>query len=92
MEGSSNVLSEALASGVPVICSKIPGLLGTLGSSYPGVFPVGNTRQLTALLMKAETDCRFYTSLWRHCARPSYLGRPMRERSGRRELLHELRL
>jgi len=30
MEGSANVLSEALASSVPVIASEISGLIGTL--------------------------------------------------------------
>jgi glycosyltransferase involved in cell wall biosynthesis len=44
MEGSSNVLSEALASGVPVIASKISGLMGTLGRSFIGYFPVGDTK------------------------------------------------
>ena len=44
MEGSSNVLCEALASSVPVVASKIPGLIGTLGKNYPGYFPVGDTR------------------------------------------------
>ena len=31
-EGGANVLSEALASGVPVVCSKIPGSTGVLGN------------------------------------------------------------
>ena len=31
MEGSSNVLCEALASSVPVVASRISGLIGTLG-------------------------------------------------------------
>ncbi|OGQ96123.1 MAG: glycosyl transferase family 1, partial [Deltaproteobacteria bacterium RIFOXYA2_FULL_55_11] len=41
MEGSSNALCEAIASSVPVVASKIPGLVGTLGKKYPGYFPVG---------------------------------------------------
>src|SRR5581483_4044483 len=46
MEGSANVLSEAIASSVPVVASKISGLIGTLGSRYPGYFRVGDTRGL----------------------------------------------
>ena len=76
MEGSSNVLSEALASSVPVVASKIPGLMGTLGKSFPGYFPVGNTQRLTALLQKSESDKKFYRRLKRHCEGLSYLVHP----------------
>src|SRR5262249_29512946 len=54
MEGSSNVLSEALASSVPVVSSKIEGIIGTLGEEYPGYFSVGNSNELAELLYKAE--------------------------------------
>ena len=91
MEGSANVLCEALACGVPVIASKIPGLVGTLGKDYSGYFPVGNTEKLTSLLKRAETDSRFYRALKRDCARVSYLVRPQREIAAWRRLLSELR-
>jgi putative glycosyltransferase (TIGR04348 family) len=90
MEGSSNVLSEALASSVPVVASKIPGLIGTLGKNFPGYFPVGNTRRLTDLLRKSESDKKFYRRLKGHCARLSYLVRPKRELESWRSLLHEI--
>jgi putative glycosyltransferase (TIGR04348 family) len=90
MEGSSNVLCEALACGVPVLASKIPGLVGTLGKAYAGYFPVGNTEKLTSLLRRAEADTEFYRSLKRHCARISFLVRPQRERDAWRCLLDEL--
>ncbi|MGH9762378.1 MAG: selenoneine biosynthesis selenosugar synthase SenB, partial [Blastocatellia bacterium] len=63
MEGSSNVLCEALASGTPVLASRIPGLAGTLGTRYPGYFPVGDTSALAGLMCKAESDRRFYDHL-----------------------------
>lgn len=91
IEGSSNVLCEALACGVPVLASKIPGLMGTLGEDYSGYFPVGNTEKLTSLLRRAEVDPRFYRALKRHCARVSLLVRPQREREAWRRLLGELR-
>ena len=91
MEGSSNVLSEALASGVPVIATKIAGLIGTLGKDFPGYFPVGDTPKLTSLLLKAENDRRFYGSLKRHCARAAKWVSPKRELDSWRRLLREIR-
>ena len=91
MEGSSNVLSEALASGVPVIASRISGLIGTLGKDFLGYFPVGDTRRLARLMFKAETDSDFYRSLKRQCAALSNLVEPKRELADWNRLLNELR-
>lgn len=63
MEGGGNALIEAIALGVPSLCSRISGLAGTLGPGYPGYFPVGNTRMLAALLHRAETKPEFYAAL-----------------------------
>jgi len=90
MEGSSNVLSEALASDVPVIASKIPGLMGTLGNAFPGFFPAGDTRRLTALLANAETDRQFYALLKRTCKRLAPLVKPSREIGNWQRMLREL--
>jgi len=91
MEGSSNVLSEALASTVPVVASKIPGLMGTLGKDYPGYFSVGKTAELTALLRKVESNPSFYRSLKRRCARLATLVRPGREIATWKKLLSEVK-
>jgi putative glycosyltransferase (TIGR04348 family) len=90
MEGSSNVLCEALASSVPVVASKIPGLIGTLGEDYPGYFAAGNTRQLAHLLRNAESDPGFYRSLKSRCAKLRPLVEPRRERAAWKALLREL--
>ena len=90
MEGSSNVLCEALASSVPVVASKIPGLIGTLGNNYPGYFSVGDARQLAHLLRKAESDPAFYRRLKFHCARLRRLVEPKRERAAWMRLLQEI--
>jgi putative glycosyltransferase (TIGR04348 family) len=90
IEGSSNVLSEALASSVPVLASRIPGLIGTLGKDYPGYFPVGDTAELTRLLLKTERNPLFYRSLKRRCARAAALVRPSRELASWKALVHEL--
>jgi putative glycosyltransferase (TIGR04348 family) len=91
IEGSSNVLCEALASSVPVVASKIPGIVGTLGEHYPGYFSVGSTAELKALLLRAEADAAFYRSLRRHCDRLSCLVEPQRELACWRELLGEFK-
>ncbi len=91
MEGSSNVLSEAIASSVPVVASKITGLMGTLGDNYPGYFPVGDTRALTRLLVKAESEPSFYRKLKKHCTRLSSLVDPKSEVESWRKLLLELK-
>ncbi|MGH7772023.1 MAG: selenoneine biosynthesis selenosugar synthase SenB [Candidatus Binatia bacterium] len=90
MEGSSNVLSEAIASSVPVVASKIPGLIGTLGRNYPGYFPVGDTRRLARLLQEVESNAKFYHRLKTHCARLVPLVNPKRERTAWKGLLREL--
>lgn len=91
MEGSSNVLSEALASAVPVVASKISGLMGTLGTDFAGYFQVGNTMQLRELLIRADTDDRFYRLLKRQCGRVAPLVKPAREITHWKRLLSDLR-
>jgi putative glycosyltransferase (TIGR04348 family) len=86
-EGGANVLSEALASGVPVLSSRIPGSTGILGVDYPGLFAVGDTHGLAALLQRAETDHEFRATLTTWCRRLAPLVEPARERRAWRDLL-----
>jgi hypothetical protein len=65
-------------------------LIGTLGKSFPGYFPVGNTQRLANLLRRSETDAKFYRRLKRHCEKLSYLVRPKRELDAWRSLLGEV--
>lgn len=90
MEGSSNVLSEALASGVPVVASRISGLIGTLGSDFPAFFPVGDTKSLRTLFLRAESEIEFYTYLKHRCAKLARLVRPERELNAWRRLLGDV--
>jgi putative glycosyltransferase (TIGR04348 family) len=90
LEGGANVISEAIAAGVPILASHIPGSVGLLGADYPGFFPVGDTQALADLLHRAETDAAFYNSLKAWCRRLRPLVRPARERQGWRRLLREL--
>jgi putative glycosyltransferase (TIGR04348 family) len=90
LEGGANVLSEAIAVGVPVLSTLIPGSVGILGPDYPGYFPARDTRALSHLLRKAETDPAFYSDLKRRIADLKPLVDPRRERESWRHLLSEV--
>ena len=92
LEGGANVVTEAIACGVPVIASRIPGSLGLLGTDYPGYFPTGDTAALAALLRRAETDGAFYAGLKARCDQLRWLADPAEERRRWAALLHELAL
>ena len=87
MEGGANVVSEAIAASVPVVCSRVSGSIGLLGEGYPGYFDVGDTRGLARLLTRAETDGNFYRKLQSWCCRLKPLFDPDRERAAWKELL-----
>jgi putative glycosyltransferase (TIGR04348 family) len=90
LEGGANVVSEALACGVPVLSSRIEGSVGILGAGYPGLFDVGDTDGLAALLWRAETDARFYRRLVSRSRRAARLLDPAAEVRSWRRLLLEL--
>ncbi len=90
MEGGANVVSEALAAGVPVASTRIPGSVGMLGEDYPGYFPVGDAEALAGLLRRAETDPVFLAELTERCRRLAGLADPERERATLEALLAEL--
>ena len=90
MEGGANVVSEALAAGVPVITSRIPGNIGMLGKDYAGYYPLADEKTLARLLWRAESDPAFYLRLKQQCAARKHLVNPRRERLGLKNLLAEL--
>jgi glycosyltransferase involved in cell wall biosynthesis len=92
LEGGANVISEALAVGVPIVSSRISGSIGLLGEEYPGYFPVGDTQALADLLGRAETELEFYRSLVTACAARRPLIEPARERRSWECLLEEFGL
>jgi putative glycosyltransferase (TIGR04348 family) len=90
MEGGANVISEAVAAGLPVIASRIPGSVGLLGEDYPGYYPVEDTAALRELLLRSEADPAFYGRLAAACAARRALFMPERERAGWASVLAEL--
>jgi putative glycosyltransferase (TIGR04348 family) len=90
-EGGANVVTEALAVGVPVISSQIPGSTGLLGADYPGYFRAGDPADLARVLRAAEEDSDgFYRLLQQRCAALRHLADPARERDAWAALLAEL--
>lgn len=89
-EGGANVVSEALACGVPVVSSRIAGSVGMLGDDYPGYFDVEDTEGLAELLRRAEADGAFYEELRRRCADRADLVDRSREREAWESLLAEV--
>lgn len=89
-EGGANVISEALAAGVPVIASAIPGTIGLLGADYPGYFPVGDAGALAARLSAAEKNPAYYSALAQHCAARRHLVDPQRETDALASLLADV--
>jgi putative glycosyltransferase (TIGR04348 family) len=91
MEGGANVVTEALAAGVPIIASRISGNIGMLGKDYAGYFPFGDERALARVLWRAESDAKFYARLKRQCGARRGLTRRSREKDALRRLLREAR-
>ncbi len=90
-EGAANVLSEALAIGVPILASRAPGVEGLLGEGYPGYFPVGDTAALRALLERVEHDEVFYRRLELACEKLAPMVAPSWELRSWQQLLQSLR-
>jgi putative glycosyltransferase (TIGR04348 family) len=90
MEGGAHVVSEAIAIGVPVIASDIPGNRGLLGNNYPAYFPVGDAQALGRLLTKAEFDPTFYHKLERAITARQRITLPTLEQRSIQKLLQSL--
>jgi putative glycosyltransferase (TIGR04348 family) len=89
-EGGANVISEALATGVPVVASRNDGSVGLLGEGYPGYFEVGDSEALATLLSRAETDPGFYAALRAACDARRPLVLPETEQASWASLLASL--
>jgi putative glycosyltransferase (TIGR04348 family) len=90
LEGGANAVGEAVAAGVPVLASEIPGNIGMLGKGYPGYYPVGDERALAELLRRAENDVGFYAELERGVRERAGLLGVERERTALAALVEEL--
>lgn len=90
MEGGAHVVSEAIALGIPVIASDIPGNKGLLGDDYLGYYPVSNEAALASMIYRAETMPDFYSVLKNQIDIRKDLISPKREMESIRELISQL--
>ena len=90
MEGGANIISEAIMAQLPVVASNIEGSIGLLGEKYTGYFEVGSTNALKQILLRCESDNKFYQTLSHQCESRRYLFTPSREKSSWKKLLAEL--
>ena len=54
-EGGANVVTEAIAMGVPIVGTRIDGNVGLVGDDYPALVPVGDATAMADLLTMLET-------------------------------------
>jgi len=90
MEGGAHVVSEAIAIGIPVIASDIPGNRGLLGNAYPAYYPAGDQVALSSLLNKAETNPVFYQKLCKAIAGQQKIIKPELEQKSIQKLMKSL--
>jgi putative glycosyltransferase (TIGR04348 family) len=90
MEGGAHVVTEAIAIGVPVIASDIPGNRGLLGDDYPGYYPVGDAKSLALMLQKTEFEPAFYKSLEAHIKKRVRYAQPSAEKRSIKSLTESL--
>jgi glycosyltransferase involved in cell wall biosynthesis len=90
IEGGANVLSEAVVNAVPILASRIDGNIGILGADYPGLFDVGDTKQLARLLTRVEADPKYLSELRDRCQKLAPLFDPRSEEQTWEDLISAL--
>lgn len=91
-EGGANAVTEALALGVGVLATDVPGTTGLLGAGHPGLFPPGDAVALAGLLQRAAEEPGFLAALEERSRERAFLADPVRELAAWRALLGELGL
>ena len=81
LEGGANVVSEAIALGVPVVGTDIGGTRGLLGDDHPGLVQVGDDEALAQVLRRLETEPAFLDELTSRSLQRRWMVDPAHERS-----------
>jgi putative glycosyltransferase (TIGR04348 family) len=96
MEGGAHVIMEAVASGTPVLASRVEGNVGMLGADYAGYFPWDDAPALAALILRCHETRRgrpgeaLLPTLAAQCARRAPLFEPAAERAALHRLVADL--
>lgn len=89
-EGGARVVGESIIHGTPVLSTRIDGVIGLLGESYPGFFPNDDPRALAAMLLHCETDAKFYSQLQEASSALAYRFSPEAEARALGEAINKL--
>jgi putative glycosyltransferase (TIGR04348 family) len=90
VDGAALAVVDAVRSHVPVLATRIPVHQGLLGSDYEGLFNVGDSRALAALLLRVSTDEPFLRMLARRCEAQAPRFTPELESAAVRNLLADM--
>jgi putative glycosyltransferase (TIGR04348 family) len=90
LEGGANVVSEAIALGVPVIGTAVDGTTGLLGDDHPDLVPVGDDAALAGVIARLESDAAAYAEAERRIAELRRLTDPAHERAAWARVLDRL--
>jgi putative glycosyltransferase (TIGR04348 family) len=94
IEGGAHVVMEAVASGTPVLASRIAGNIGMLGADYAGYFPCDDAAALAALLVRCHESRHnadnLLDTLAAQCRARAPLFEPAAERAALRRLVDDL--
>ncbi len=90
IEGGSNAITEALALGIPVLATRIPGNVGLLGEDHPGLYAPGDAGALADLIERAESEARFLDELASAGRARAWIAERPRERAAWARLLAEI--
>lgn len=97
MEGGAHAVMEAVASGTPVLASRIEGNLGMLGDRYAGYFPWGDAGALVDLILRCRESqawrragAGLLAELAAQCRQRAPLFDPAAERDAVRRLADDL--
>ena len=90
IEGGAHVVMEAVASGTPVLASRIDGNIGMLGADYAGYFACDAADELAAMLLRCRSQPHFLNNLTAQCQARAALFDPATERAAVRHLVDDL--
>ncbi len=90
VEGGPGVFSEALALGVPILASRIAASESILSARHPGLFTLGSSAELAALMRRVELEPRFRSRLAAASRKLAPRFAPALEQRAWRILLREL--
>jgi len=87
---SQLVIGDSVVLGTPLLAARNDASASLLKDDYPGLYEAGNTLELAALMLRAETDSDFRDTLHDRIAPLVPRFDPQRERAALQTLIQEL--